>query len=233
MNHKKEPAVGGRRRQASPKRGKKLALGLFALAVVGGGGIVAKSTLLNGHEAPAAISPLVVKEIPKTVSGLSIKIPDAQRSTGSLCVTPYNEDQSKAEKEQCAVKPVLTITIDGSCPIEKDGSIGAPSDWTLGCEYRDKRGGVAYLGHSVHGPIVGAFEKIGLLEKGDLVEVGGLKYQVALVSKFPASALPNRLWEKNHISLITCFEGAAQDAGAEVTQDVVVELTDVPAQAAA
>lgn len=127
----------------------------------------------------------------------------------------------------CEPAPVLRIPIDGACPIDpNNGVIGAPSDWTHGCSYQHDEGGLAYLGHSVRGRRVGAFEHLHELRPGQEVMVDDVVYTVVTVNRFRADGLPQRLWAEGHFSLITCFIDATANAGGEITTNTVVELTD-------
>lgn len=179
--------------------------------------------------------PATVKELPP-VSGVTLDIPNTDARGNPRCAPEYDGStvaDGHASKEykptDCEPVEILRIPIDGPCPIDPNtGVIGAPSDWTHGCSYKGEEGGLAYLGHSVRGPRTGAFERIHELQVGQLVEVEDKVYAVAAVNKFPANALPHRLWTKGHFSLITCFIDSAADAGGEITTDTVVELTDEP-----
>jgi hypothetical protein len=231
MNHRKESKPAGRRKLDKPASKKKpLIYGIICLALIAGIAVTA-STLLGGStKLPSGSALQVTKLPPKNADGFSITINNDEQDK-PLCVTPYSEDASVANTAKCEVKPVLTIPVQGSCPIGDDGvTIGAPSDWTLACRHDFKlkngeEGGVAFLGHTVGGSPVGALENIGRLNPGDIVKVGGINYKVALVSKFPAETLPARLALPNHISLITCYNPGDIPPG-HTTERVVVELQD-------
>lgn len=174
-----------------------------------------------------------VEQLPAP-EGVVLTLPNTDADGNERCAPEYDGstvDNGTASKKykptDCKPVAILEIPIDGPCPIDPNtGVIGAPSDWTRGCSYKGEEGGMAYLGHSVRGPRVGAFERIHELQPGQLVKVDEKVFKVVAVNKFRADNLPHRLWTKNHFSLITCYIDAAAEAGGEITQDTVVELTD-------
>lgn len=197
-------------------------------------GLLGAGFYIKGASEPEA-PPLTVERMPD-LTGVNLTIPFTDEFGKALCKPVYDgaeiengEADKKYEPGTC--EPVtelkLDIPLNGKCPINEDGSIDAPSDYTTACSHADKRGGVAFLGHSVRGPRMGALERIHLLKEGDIVRVGDDTYQVAKVGRWPASNLPDRLWDKGHVSLITCFLDAKAEIGGEIVQDTVVELTDV------
>lgn len=175
---------------------------------------------------------ITVKELPP-LSGAELIVPNLDESGDPLSKTCYDGSEivdgkasKKYDPKACqGVATELVIPVVGDCPIEEDGAIGAPSDYTTACSHADERGGMAYLAHSVRGPRVGALERIGLLKQGDSVTVDGKPYTVETVSFYPTTKIPNRTWGPNKFSLITCLIGPKQDAGGEIVQDIVVELS--------
>lgn len=208
-------------------RKKKTLIALLILLLLGG----ATYYLLNRpNETPRAAT----VQTPPKLKGSVLELPNTAPDGSKRCAPEYNGSvvrdgfaTKKYKPGACERVGILEIPINGACPIAPGtGVIGAPSNWLEGCSYKHKEGGVAYLGHSVRGPAVGAFERISELQVGQKVKVDGRVYTVASVGRFPADNLPSRLWQKGHFSLITCYISAQADAGGPILADDVVELTD-------
>lgn len=114
------------------------------------------------------------------------------------------------------------------CPIEPDGSIGAPNDYTEACLYTHDQGGQAVLSHSVRGPREGVFDHLAEIPVGSPVTIAGTEYRVASVDVYPADALPSSIWQKGRLSLITCTLQAihAENPKAPFTHTTVVTLEE-------
>lgn len=168
-------------------------------------------------------SALVIPNVDKNGNALPPSCYDGSKVRDGHASKEFNPKNLECPENQT----VLTIPIAGPCPIEPDGAIGAPDDYTTGCYYESDEGGLSYLGHSVRGERVGAFERINELEPGQIITAGGHKYEVAEVGKYPADNMPSFLWKKGHFNLITCYLDAAADAGGKITSNVVVTLNDL------
>lgn len=215
--------------QASSKR-KPIVL-IVALIIIAG---LIGTGLFIKYRVDVAAPNLTVEKAP-SLTGVNLTIPFTDEQGQPLCKPVYdgstqaNRDAGQPRKKvgcDLITKLQLDVPLNGQCPIAEDGSIGAPSDYTTACSYEDERGGIAFLGHSVRGPRMGALERIHLLSPGDVVKVGDQTYKVANVGRYPASNLPNRFWQKGHLSLVSCFIDGKADAGGSITTDTVVELTD-------
>lgn len=123
---------------------------------------------------------------------------------------------------------VLDVPIVASvCAIERDGSIGAPNDYTKACIYNHALGGQAILSHSVRGGGDGVFDGLADMKPGQKVFFNGLYRTVESVDIYPADALPNDLWTEGQLSLISCTVTPAHKTNpAEPwTHTTVVRLT--------
>lgn len=204
---------------------KKLALLLAFLVVIGAA--IGGTVWFMNKDKNKPIQPIPGASAPELTKGIILKVPK-----GSQQVSQYKEGIHPSNVGELKPTPIkgsediFKIEIDGPCPIKKDGHIDAPADWTKGCYYQDKRGGLAFLGHSVRGPVVGAFELINTLKPGQQVIVGEKKYKVVRAGSFPNDKLPNYLWQKGRVSLITCTDSADMEAKGKWTHDTVVSLTD-------
>lgn len=127
--------------------------------------------------------------------------------TGSLSIPNTLPDRIVPQYEAAPKAAAASLTVpivSSSCPIEKDGSIGAPRDYTTACIYNAPEGGQAVLSHSVRGPRTGVFDNLAQIPVGSQVTINGHTYTVDRVDIFAADELPQYLWEKGHLSLITC-----------------------------
>lgn len=203
-----------------PMRKRHVIIAVSALVVIG---LIVAGWALSRQRGPAIVDDVPKVDTPVTVTnGMTLTLPNTDREGKPMPVPRYESDP----EDKAAVLNVPLV--EGPCQIEPDGSIGAPDDYTTACLFNHARGGQAILSHSVRGPRTGVFDRLAEVAVGSEVTIEGRHYKVARVDIFPADAIPEYVWEKGRLSLITCTLQPKHDDDPKApwTHTTVVSLTE-------
>lgn len=189
--------------------------------------VVITITVFN-NKPEIAVAPVAIESTIETVEPL----PEVEESLPSEVIDEAVTSNLPDDLVQDFVKKnadgslTYNVPVVGDCPVDRDGVIGAPSNFRDACEYSFNES-IVYTAHAVRGDSVGAFEHIRFLSVGQIIHFNNQTWKVSEVNTFPADDLPGRLFEDGSVMLLTCHLDEKVEAGAEYEDSDIAILERV------
>lgn len=181
-----------------------LAIGVFSIVLIG-----LLITGLSMTKGPDAVKPVEVGKVIIVPDRLDKGAPNEEFKIGKAVndktAPKYEEPEDISKYREVADDGTVYLKspVVGRCAMSFEGGIKPPKNFMESCYY-EKNGAVVYTSHAVIGPRTGALENISALKNGDPVTIDGVKYKVKSYNKYKTKELPEELFVKGNIGLVTC-----------------------------